>query len=93
MTKNNNAEFLGRILKQRRIMIPLTLRGLAAISGASSSHLGRVERGERVERVERGRQNNLTSHPSFSSLLLLNKFFELSFLLVNGKSEPYASSR
>jgi len=28
-------------------MIPLTLRGLAAISGTSSSHLGRIERGER----------------------------------------------
>ena len=29
-------------------MIPLALRGLAAISGMSPSHLGRVERGERV---------------------------------------------
>ena len=38
---------LGKILKQRRVMIPLTLRGLAAISGTSSSHLGRIERGER----------------------------------------------
>ena len=38
---------LGRILKQQRVMIPLTLRGLAAISGASPSHLGRIERGER----------------------------------------------
>jgi len=28
-------------------MIPLTLRGLATISGTSSSHLGRIERGER----------------------------------------------
>ena len=44
---NNNSKYLGRILKQRRVMIPLTLRGLAAISGISSSHLGRVERGER----------------------------------------------
>jgi len=47
MTSNNNGRYLGRILKQRRVMIPLTLRGLAAISGMSSSHLGRVERGER----------------------------------------------
>ena len=44
---NNNSKYLGRILKQRRVMIPLTLRGLAAISGTSSSHLGRIERGER----------------------------------------------
>jgi len=47
MTNNNNGKYLGRILKQRRVMIPLTLRGLAAISGMSSSHLGRIERGER----------------------------------------------
>jgi len=42
---NNKA--LGRIIKQQRLMIPLTLRQLAAISGISSSHLGRIERGER----------------------------------------------
>ncbi len=48
MTNNNNSGYLGRILKQRRVMVPLTLRGLAAISGTSSSHLGRVERGERL---------------------------------------------
>ncbi|MBA7518008.1 hypothetical protein ES705_10073 [subsurface metagenome] len=44
---NNNSKYLGGVLKQRRVMIPLTLRGLAAISGTSSSHLGRIERGER----------------------------------------------
>jgi len=44
---NNKSKYLGRILKQRRVMMPLTLRGLAAISGTSSSHLGRIERGER----------------------------------------------
>jgi transcriptional regulator with XRE-family HTH domain len=38
---------LGRILKQQRITIPLTLQELAAESGVSSSHLGRIERGER----------------------------------------------
>jgi len=47
MINNNNGNYLGRILKQRRVMIPLTLRELAAISGMSSSHLGRVERGAR----------------------------------------------
>ena len=46
MTNNGNNN-LGRILKQRRVMIPLTLGELAVISGTSSSHLGRVERGER----------------------------------------------
>ncbi|MFH1646635.1 MAG: helix-turn-helix transcriptional regulator [Chloroflexota bacterium] len=38
---------LGRILKQQRITVPLTLQELAAESGVSSSHLGRIERGER----------------------------------------------
>ena len=38
---------LGKILKQRRVMIPLTLKELAAKSGVSSSYLGRIERGER----------------------------------------------
>ena len=47
MINNNNGQYLGRILKQRRVMIPLKLRGLATISGMSPSHLGRIERGER----------------------------------------------
>ncbi len=42
-----NETNLGRILKQQRIAMPLTLQELAAASGVSSSHLGRIERGER----------------------------------------------
>jgi len=45
MTNGNND--LGKILKQRRVMMPLTLHKLAAVSGISTSHLGRIERGER----------------------------------------------
>ena len=45
MIENNRN--LGKILKQRRVMIPLTLQGLSAKSGVSESHLGRLERGER----------------------------------------------
>ncbi|MFC2067121.1 helix-turn-helix domain-containing protein [Chloroflexota bacterium] len=44
MEFNNN---LGRIIKQQRVTIPLTLQELAANSSVSSSHLGRIERGER----------------------------------------------
>jgi transcriptional regulator with XRE-family HTH domain len=47
MEKNRNGEHLGRLIKQRRLMMSLTLRELATISGISSSHLGRIERGER----------------------------------------------
>jgi transcriptional regulator with XRE-family HTH domain len=38
---------LGRILKQQRVSLPLTLRDLSTMSGVSASHLGRIERGER----------------------------------------------
>lgn len=38
---------LGGLLKQQRISLPMTLQELAAASGVSSSHLGRIERGER----------------------------------------------
>ncbi len=38
---------LGKIIKQQRIKVPLTLQELAAESGVSSSHLGRIERSER----------------------------------------------
>ena len=46
MTPDNRND-LGKILKQQRLMIPLTLKELAHASGVSTSHLGRVERGER----------------------------------------------
>ena len=38
---------LGKIIKQHRILIPLTLDELSARSGVSISHLGRIEREER----------------------------------------------
>ena len=44
---NKYENHLGRIIKQQRISLPLTLQELAAISGVSLSYLGRVERGER----------------------------------------------
>ena len=44
MTARND---LGKILKQQRLMIPLTLPELAVASGVSVSHLSRIERGGR----------------------------------------------
>lgn len=44
MESGNN---IGKILRQRRLMIPLTLVELAATSGISSSYLGRIENGQR----------------------------------------------
>ena len=46
MTADNRND-LGKILKQRRVMIPLTLLELGRAAYVSSSHLGRIERGER----------------------------------------------
>jgi len=47
MYMNDNRNSLGRILRQQRVTIPLTLQELAARSNVSPSHLGRIERGER----------------------------------------------
>ena len=44
---NSYPDHLGKIIKQRRVAVPLTLQELSALSGVSSSHLGRIERGER----------------------------------------------
>lgn len=42
-----DSNHLGEIIKQQRIALSLTLQQLAAKSGVSASHLGRMERGER----------------------------------------------
>jgi len=44
---SSNSGDLGKILKQRRLMIPKTLQELAVAANVSASHLGRIERGER----------------------------------------------
>ena len=46
MARSDKGDF-GRLLKQRRVMVPLTLQQLAHASGISPSYLGRIERGER----------------------------------------------
>jgi len=48
MTRIQHAgQSLGRLIRQQRIAIGLTIRELSARSGVSSSHLGRIEKGER----------------------------------------------
>ncbi len=44
MTNRND---IGKIIKQQRVMIPMTLQKLVAKSGVSASHLARIERGGR----------------------------------------------
>jgi len=38
---------VGKLIKQRRVTIPLTLNELSGMSGVSPSYIGRIERGER----------------------------------------------
>jgi len=44
---DNNGKNLGELIRRRRVMIPLTLQELGAMSGVSPSHLGRIENGGR----------------------------------------------
>lgn len=50
MSHRNN---LGKLLKQQRVMLPMTLQELAVRSGVSASHLGRIERDKRGHSIER----------------------------------------
>jgi len=95
MDSRNN---LGKILKQRRLMIPLTLQELAQASGVSSSHLGRIERGERYPSARVLRQMakplNLTEselflQAGFLSPSVYNDQEEIELL---GKLDPYVAS-
>ena len=45
-SRSNGADF-GRMIRQQRLMIPLTLQELTRQTGVSPSYLGRIERGER----------------------------------------------
>ena len=47
MANGSESKNLGRIIRQQRVLLPLTLQELASMSGTSPSHLGRIERGER----------------------------------------------
>ena len=44
---DNSVNNLGKIIRQRRVTMPLTLQELSAMSGVSPSHLGRIENGGR----------------------------------------------
>ena len=44
---DNKRKGVGELIKQYRVLVPLTLKELSEKSGVSPSHLGRIERGER----------------------------------------------
>ncbi|MFC1902461.1 helix-turn-helix domain-containing protein [Chloroflexota bacterium] len=43
----SNVSNFSEIIRQRRVMIPLTLQELGSMAGVSPSHLGRIEKGGR----------------------------------------------
>ena len=43
----NKSNGFGRVIRQHRVLIPLTLLDLVQISGVSPSYLGRIEKNER----------------------------------------------
>jgi transcriptional regulator with XRE-family HTH domain len=47
ISSNEYRRNLGKIIKQQRQAVGLTLHQLSAASGVSPSHLGRIEKGER----------------------------------------------
>ena len=80
MTEDNMSD-LGKMLKQRRILLGLSMKEVAARSGISSSHLGRVERGERS--------------PSFVVLRKIARplgFEEMELLTLGGFLSPQPSA-
>ena len=44
---DNKRKEVRELIKQHRVLVPLTLKELSEKSGVSPSHLGRIERGER----------------------------------------------
>ena len=44
----SNKQNIGKIIREQRKSIPLTLNQLSEISGVSIAHLGRVETGEHI---------------------------------------------
>lgn len=47
MASDGDNKDFGRMIRQQRLMIPMTLHELTRKSGVSPSYLGRIERGER----------------------------------------------
>lgn len=100
MTNNGNSTSLGRMLKQQRLMIPLTLRKLAAITGISPSYLGRIEKGARFPSASILRRMAKPLGFDESELFALAGYLspptpgieEISAEFGRGQLDPYVSS-
>ncbi len=84
---------LGRIIKQQRVSLSLTLQELAGKSGVSASHLGRIERGERFPSAHVLRR--IAKHLDFEEdeLFTLAGFLSPQAPGVTEKASAYSSGR
>ncbi len=94
----NSTNDLGRMLKQRRLMLPMTLQELSRSADVSASHLGRIERGERYPsaRVLRrlSKPLGLTESElfSFAGYLSSESVSTVESKAAIGRLDPYVAS-
>ena len=77
---------LGEAIKQHRISLSLTLQELAAKSGVSASHLGRIERGKRFPSAHVLRKIAKPSGFQEDELLTLARYLSPKFIITAEKS-------
>ena len=84
---------LGEVIRQQRAMMALTLQELAASSGVSSSHLGRIERGERFPSARILRRIAKPLGFEENELFTLAGYLSLYSPSIGEESPPYRGGR
>ena len=88
-----DSNHLGGIIKQQRISLSLTLQELAARSGVSASHLGRIERGERFPSAHILQRIAKPLGFEEDELFTLAGYLSPQSPMIAEKSPPYGSER
>ncbi|MFB0559446.1 MAG: helix-turn-helix domain-containing protein [Dehalococcoidales bacterium] len=84
---------LGTTIKQHRITLSLTLQELAAASGVSASHLGRIERRARFPSANILRKIAKPLGFEEDELFILARYLSPKFPMIAEKNPPYTSKR
>ncbi len=84
---------LGRIIKQQRISLSVTLQELAGKSSVSASHLGRIERGERFPSAHILQKIAKPLGFEEDELFTLAGYLSPQTPMIAEKSPPYGSER
>lgn len=84
---------LGKVLKERRTSIPLTLEQLASASGVSISHLDRIEIGERFPSATVLRKISQPMGYEENELFVLAGYLTAHPARIGEKEAPYSASR